>query len=363
MKINCLILILAFASINLTGQTMKWIPINQGDVVGKCSCATTKSNKYQCYILEYIPAATGVMTSYTTGFLVSCTTMGSPIVKNQACSLTPNNRLLDACSELNQVLVNSSGNSGSVTTSRVEAGKPILLHQVCFTIPEGQSITISEDVNTDLTTSIDLDGGSYVTEFPAYESQKVSRLRLDADRPNSWLDFKTTAAGDLIAKLDWTVKFVDAGTHFVVEHSTDGINFTKIGDVVEPDAVTSTLKAYQFLAAGVRGDNYYRLAFTKDTGAPDYSPIRKVNFGDVPFSVEFSPNPATNYLDVKVKGLTGKYEIRLTNSSGSLALEQKHDVLTSEVRLNVDGFPAGVYTLQVKCGDDIFTEKVAFTGR
>ncbi len=98
----------------MQAQTMRWIPTPAHSVSGRCSDQSTKSGLTQCYTLEYTPAVSGVLTSYTTGFLVSCTSLGSAIAKNQSCTMTPNNREVNGCDALGKVLMNSSGNSGSI---------------------------------------------------------------------------------------------------------------------------------------------------------------------------------------------------------------------------------------------------------
>jgi hypothetical protein len=74
----------------LHAQTMKWISLPPGDVNGTCiNDAKLKGTKV-CYALEYTPTVSGTLTSYTTGFLVSCTSLGSAIRNNQSCGMVGN---------------------------------------------------------------------------------------------------------------------------------------------------------------------------------------------------------------------------------------------------------------------------------
>lgn len=361
MKNLVIIFALALGTTQLVGQTMRWVGIDQGKSFGKCTCAANKVNNYQCFVLEYIPAVSGTLTSYTTGFLISCTSKGSPIVRNEACNMAGNNRIQDGCSEIQQVLVNSSGNTGT-TANKVTAGTPVYLHQVCFQIPQGETITITEETNIDLTTSIDRDGGGYISEFPAFVTQTVSNMRQDTAIADAWLDFHVTGA-DRISQLDWSVTKLKDNSQFVIEHSTDGVHFAPIGELKAGDA-TALMNSFQFIDPNaVAGDNYYRLALSTGLKGDHYSPVRKVNFGDLPFKVEFSPNPATSYLNVNVSGHKGEYEVNLIDINGVTVMQQKPDMRTASLRLDVQGLQAGVYTLKVTSGENRYTEKVVIADR
>jgi hypothetical protein len=199
---NLILLSFLACSSYVFGQTMKWVPISKESSFGKCVTAGNTKNNYLCYALEYIPNASGTLTSYTTGFLVSCTSQGSSIVKNETCTMVNNVRVLSDCSESGKVLFNSSGNSGSSENNVIESGKPVFLHQICLKIPPGESVTLEEEVLTDLTTSIDLGNGQSVTEFPAFVTQTISRPRYDVAKPTEWLDFKVVSQAS--AKRNWT---------------------------------------------------------------------------------------------------------------------------------------------------------------
>lgn len=65
----------------LQAQTMRWTPVNTPAKYGKCSFVEDKEGKTQCYVLEYVPAVSGVLTSYTTGFLCPVHHWGQPFQK------------------------------------------------------------------------------------------------------------------------------------------------------------------------------------------------------------------------------------------------------------------------------------------
>ena len=346
---------------SLSAQTMKWTPLPKGASAGKCVCAAPSKSSLQCYTLEYTPAVSGVLTSYTTVFLVSCTSHGSPIDKNEACYMTGKVDVKDGCSEIGKMMMISAGNTGTPINSTIQSGKPVFLHQVCFNIPEGESITIETEATPNLTTSVDLAIGTAVTEFPAYVTQSILHPKYDVVRPTEWLDIKTVPAGDHRTQIDWSVTSDRSISHFAIEHSLDGVNFKPIGEV-KANADGSGMQVYQFThSKASTGKNYYRIQLIHAQSDFEFSPVRTVSFGEQPFTVRVSPNPATDYILVEVSGQKQDYEIRLFDANGKLLHEQTPDMKTVQTKLKVDGLGAGVYTVQVKCGDELFSEKVAVT--
>ncbi len=361
-KIAFFVLFLA-GTLKSEGQTMKWVSIPQGTAAGKCVCAASTKNNYMCYALEYIPAVTGTLTSYTTGFFVSCTSVGSPVAKNLSCSMTDNAKVINGCSDSKKILLNSSGNSGNALNSQIVAGKPVYLHQVCFVLPEGESITIEEEELTDLTTSVDLGAGQVATEYPAFEKQVISKPRYDDALPTSWLDFKAVRAGEQVSQLDWTIKTDQPVSGFAIERSVDGTNFEKIGELQAPDGVLK-VNSFQYLDhhAGM-GKNYYRIHLYDRWGKSDDSPVRWVSFEDLPFSVSVTPNPASDYLLVDIHGRKNAYEISLFDAQGQRIMLEKPEFSNVQTRLNIESLRSGVYTVQVKSGEDTYTEKISVIER
>lgn len=345
-------------------QTMKWVPFSQGSVSGKCTCNTSSKNDYMCYTLEYTPEASGTLTSYTTGFLVSCTSLGSTIVvKNESCGMTSNTNIINGCNELGKILINSSGNSGTAGSTTVEKGKPITLHQICFNVPVGETITIEEEELTDLTTSIDIGNGDAKTEFPVFVPYTITRPIYDAAKPTKWLDFQTSPLGDLIAQLDWTVGNYNGVDHFSVERSLDGVNFTPIG-TVKLDRELSVENSFQFIDRNaIAGLNYYQIKIFNRFGQSEDSPVRIVNFASGDFQVTATPNPASTYIQVDIKGMGEVGEVFLTDIKGDRVVFDKVQGTNTATRLDVSSIASGMYTLQVKSGDLIHTEKVVILER
>jgi hypothetical protein len=339
-------------------QTMQWIPTPAQSSFGKCSDQSTKSGMTQCYVLEYTPAVSGVLTSYTTGFLVSCTSLGSAITKNQSCSMTANSRVVNGCESFGKVLLNSSGNSGTITNNQIVAGIPVILHQVCLTIPSGETVTIEEDPVTDLTTSVDLGNNMFTTEFPGFEIATFKKPRYDDATHSAFLDFQGRSAGNLVSQLDWSTKYQGEGLTYVIQRSFDGETFDPIG-TMEGQKDGQSIGSYQFFDKGAQyGTNFYRLLQLDANGKESYSPVREILFEEYPFAVVASPNPAKEKLYVSIQEAKEPGIIKLIDVSGNERLVSDFELRESNLILEIGQFEPGVYNLQVTSGKDVFVEKI-----
>lgn len=337
---------------------MRWIPTPPQSDLGKCKDMSSKSGLTQCYVLEYTPKVSGVLTSYTTGFLVSCTSLGSPIEENQCCGMAPKNNEVNGCSSIGKVLLNSSGNSGTINHNQVTANVPVFLHQICLTIPTGEQVTIEEEPVTDLTTSIDVGNGDYVTEFPNFEMVKFQRHRYDDAKHSAFLDFQGEQVGDRISKLDWTTPGGSEPHHFIVERSADGEQFYPIGEV-SGIAEDIRIRSYQFMDTEANwGLNFYRLRQQETNGDEIVSPVRKISFSQFPFDVSATPNPAKEKLFVTLSNAIQDGTATLLDASGKARAAKDFNLNQSSLIFELDGFEAGIFTLQVTSGEDIYTEKI-----
>ncbi len=154
-------------------STMEWVYLPPGTDIGSCPSMTNCCTNTICYGLQYTPANSGILEDYTTGFTVPCAGPNSPIISNTSCVMQDNSDEINGCGPpANAVLFNSSGFEGMIS---VTACVPLILHKVCFTIPIGESVSIAEDVITDLTTNIQVDPVTAVTEFPDYTTTALTR--------------------------------------------------------------------------------------------------------------------------------------------------------------------------------------------
>ena len=99
---------------------------------------------------------------------------------------------------------------------------------------------------------------------------------------------KETTTGAL---LTWQTAQEINNDFFSVQHSLDGINFSRIGKV-RGNGNKPDVSNYQFKHEGVTpGRHFYRLAQTDISGKVQFSDIKTINISKQSFSLQVSPNP------------------------------------------------------------------------
>jgi hypothetical protein len=356
MKNNIIIAIFILTGGLVHAQTMRWVPYQPGMVTGPCAQGIPSGKDARtCYVLEYTPAVSGVLTSYTTGFFIDCGNLGPTVDRNVSCAMQSSIRLQNACATQGVYLLGSSGQGGSASGNPVEAGVPEYLHLVCFSLKEGESITIREDEMTDLTTSIDVGSGQYTTEFPELRSSTLYRPVTDAEPVLPRLDFAGQADGHLRSHLTWSLAIGDqTPARYILERSVNGEPFRQIADVL---ATPGGAQVYARVDDHAQvGDNDYRLQLVYGSGARTTSPVRRVSFADTPFSWSMTPNPASTFAEVRVAGLPAEGELWISGMKGEIIRNYVVGAGESATRIEVGDLPAGVYVAILKSGDQRFEQ-------
>jgi hypothetical protein len=342
-------------------STMRWVLLQDGDDNGSpgfpCVSNSDCQNDVLCYGLEYTPLFSGSVTSYTTGFFMDCNDGVNPVVFNESCVMPDMSQALNFCAQVDSILLNSSGNSGGLA---VTMGVPVILHQVCFTIPSPELLIITRDPTLGLTVSVDLTGGGFGDDTITYYTSYAIDSSIECSiLPLTWLSFNARAAGDQIAQLDWTTADEFNNSHFDVQRSNDqGRTFASIGRV-EADAELRSVHAYTFTDHNASpGKNYYRLRQFDFDGHFAYSPLQSVTFAAAGFGVKVLPNPAQDMVTVYIDEAIAAGRMMLVDMSGRRVYEQAFDAGTNAHEIVTDHFHPGVYSLVVTSGDQRIVQKL-----
>lgn len=105
--------------------------------------------------------------------------------------------------------------------------------------------------------------------------------------------------------LNWETQTENELSHFVVERSENGLDFTEIA-TVDASGTSSTLLAYKYTDnQPLKGTSYYRLRIVKSSGAHTFSNIVIIEFGGTLMSMFYMyPNPIqSGELKVEVTNL------------------------------------------------------------
>ncbi len=165
--------------------------------------------------------------------------------------------------------------------------------------------------------------------------------------PIALFNFEGTLQSNSIL-LQWQVALAAGLNNFIVEKSTDNLQFIPIGTVL---AKRSNLnESYTFPDTNpVQGLNYYRLILTDAEGTKSYSKIISVNYTSLINVFKLYPNPATDLIIVAGSTIYGHTLLRLINSAGSTV--KSLDIYLHENEtygIGISNLPKGVYILDIR---------------
>lgn len=158
--------------------------------------------------------------------------------------------------------------------------------------------------------------------------------------PLTWMDFSARVDGDAVA-LEWKTANEQNTKDFVVQHSTNGLDWKNAGTVATAGN-SSNLRQYRFLhKSPVTGTNYYRLLQRDVDGGYQYSHVQTVRFASSSERLLILGNPVVNgILEVNVRQKTN---ISMKSMSGTVLLRKQ--LLPGKNQIDIHQLAAGTYIL------------------
>ncbi|MGB3163669.1 MAG: choice-of-anchor tandem repeat GloVer-containing protein [Chitinophagaceae bacterium] len=173
---------------------------------------------------------------------------------------------------------------------------------------------------------------SFSTFFFAKNTFSVLPVRL--------LSFAASKCNSNVCLL-WTVENEENFSHYEVEKSSSGNNFSSFNYTIARNAGSRTNYAVTDLnPAG--GDNYYRLKMVDLDGRVSYSKIIRLNFSTAE-QISIQPNPATDF--VVVKGLKDYQLIRVVDMTGRIQLQR--NIRQNIEELDISKLAKGIYIIEL----------------
>ncbi len=159
------------------------------------------------------------------------------------------------------------------------------------------------------------------------------------------------------ALIKWATASESNTDRFEIEHSSNGISFSKIGTVAAAGNSSGTLH-YEFLHnSPAIGKNYYRIRQIDLDGKFTYSSIIALQNTGSKASIIIAPNPVQNEVSLFFSN-PGTKIIQLLNMSGSILLTEKINGANSSHRLNMSNLTPGVYILRLQKENGVETHKI-----
>jgi Secretion system C-terminal sorting domain len=160
--------------------------------------------------------------------------------------------------------------------------------------------------------------------------------------------------------LNWSTRAEFNSRHFVIERSTDGLQFGNIA-TVGARGNTNQLSQYSFVDENViKGITYYYRLRQVDMDAKElFSEIRKARLGDGRGSMVLQPNPAHHSVRIIIDGKHSQAIISVTDAAGKTVVKQNRDNNQNGIYdVNIESLAAGTYTVKITAGEQVYTEKL-----
>ena len=168
--------------------------------------------------------------------------------------------------------------------------------------------------------------------------------------PVDFLSFDAIKMNDALAQIKWSTASEYNADKYEVYRSTDGANFTKVGEV-KARGTTQSISRYIFpddIGDIPSGKIYYKLKQIDNNGEFMWTSVVHISKFALSSDISLQPNPANNEITLVLKGIAeGTYPVQIFDMTGKQVLKQHIDVREEEVQntFNTQGLPNGVYTL------------------
>ena len=227
-----------------------------------------------------------------------------------------------------------------------------------YPITEGNSTVVREYAFVDADENAIIDGFG-ATDVSAGTTESTVNVSLGNSDFNSFftvfpVSFAvfTGAQMEKSVELNWTTASEISNEFFTVERSTTGENFNEIGEVAGAGYSRVAID-YDFTDdSPTEGTNFYRIRQNDTDGSISYSSILLIDFqGAAAGTMTVSPNPATNFLSVRLTENWAAESVSgmLLEASGRSVKEWQQRPGTSN-SIDLAGIPAGIYQLMMANG-------------
>ncbi len=135
----------------------------------------------------------------------------------------------------------------------------------------------------------------------------------------------------------------------IIQHSTDGKQFTDIGISFPTNSLNRSSHSYTYTHAYVSKSNYYRIRAVDFNGTETLSKIVFIKNAQKNTAFNIYPNPAHDFLDLSDIGAAMGVESKIFDQTGLLKIK------SNETRIPIGDLPSGIYFIHcLTNGEDTF---------
>ncbi|MBS1667798.1 MAG: T9SS type A sorting domain-containing protein [Bacteroidetes bacterium] len=175
-------------------------------------------------------------------------------------------------------------------------------------------------------------------------------IKSDGTLPIVLSKFDASLSGNNVI-LNWSTSLELNFSHFEIQRSGDGSTWATIDKMLGKNELNGA--SYNYIdESPLHGNNYYRLLSVDLDGKSTLSPVKKVQTANI-IGFRYGPNPANDHIGISFgSNISSNITVRLINQSGQvLHQRQLNNVAGTTYTLPTNGYPAGIYTIQVKNED------------
>jgi hypothetical protein len=175
----------------------------------------------------------------------------------------------------------------------------------------------------------------------------ITEITFNAPLPIKLSAFNGTVKGDASVQLNWTSLYEHNSSHFGVEKSNDGKNFTTVGTVKAAESSVTAIN-YSFVDNSFTGTAFYRLKLVDLDGKNEYTKVVYVNGGkNANTTLSVFPNPFRS--EIQLKGVNASDVNKNTIRVFTITGKEVGYKVTGSNSITIDGsLPSGMYILRVK---------------
>lgn len=273
-------------------------------------------------------------------------TATSPVFVEQTGANNPLNAVTDATGSLKKIAIGDMDGDGDLDAlignqagtlqyfrNTGTATNPVFAELTGANNP-ANAIDVDNDSAPELV-DIDNDGDLDLFVGNLYEPTVRYYENTATILPVVWKEFSVQQQGSAV-RLQWATQQEQQTKDFVVQHSTDGTNWTNIG-TVKAAGNSASARQYQYLhATAAAGINYYRLLQRDLDNKASTSVVRNIRLQGA--LAGFAASVQGNQLLLQVRE---PMELRLLNAQG--AMLRKGQFASGNHLLDLSQYPAGVY--------------------
>lgn len=238
----------------------------------------------------------------------------------------------------NNVLIAAADVAAGSGTALISNYDPLKLSIAFTVVPETNTQAIFEYASVDAAGLADPSPATYTLTVPSV--LPAEGLVLTGKRHGNDVD------------LSWTTITEEQTNYFIVERSSDGRKYEKIGQQIKAAGNSHRLLQYQLTDQNaIAPVLLYRVKLIDMDGKARHSNVVLVRMGQETYQMEVFPNPATDLFYLTINAV-GKFRIQLIDGSGKIVYtrEAQFSGTGSTLQLNKGTLASGQYQVKITDG-------------